>query len=129
MENRNIHMFVSQHIRFLDMLQKWKSEYSMFRIGKHRNIDLFVFEHIQFLESEISVIRKHRTYNFCNRKCQKIGKYAFPSLQKVNKLNMYFSSNVIYSNVYMDRKSGNNIKINETNAFPIFAFQNVDNQQ
>ena len=79
MENRKIHMFVFQHIGFLDMLQNGKSEYSMFHIGKHRNIDLFVFEHVQFPESEIAVIQKHRTYNFCNRKCQKIGKYDFSS--------------------------------------------------
>ena len=72
----------------------------------NKNIDLFIFEHVQFLESEILVIRKHRTYDFCNRKCQKIEKYVFPSLQNVNKLNMYFSSNVYYSNLSTDRKSG-----------------------
>ena len=87
-------------------------------------MDLFVFEHVQFSESEMSVIRKHRTYDFCNRKCPKIEKYAFLSSQNVNKLKMYLSSNVIYSNVSMDRKSGNKIKINETNTFPISAFEN-----
>ena len=78
----------------------------------NKNIDLFVFEHVQFPESEISVIRKHRTYDFCNRKCHKLEKYAFTCSQNVNKLNMYFKSNVIYLNVSTDRKSGNNIKIN-----------------
>ena len=129
MENWNINMFVFQHIGFLYMLQNQKSEYSMFCIGKHRSIDLFVFEHVQFLESEILVIQKHRTYNFCNRKCRKSEKYAFLSSQNVNKLNMYFSSNVVYSNVSTDQKYGNNIKINATNAFPISAFENQKSEQ
>ena len=89
----------------------------------NRNMDLFIFEHVQFSESEMSVIRKHRTYNFCNRKCRKIGKYVFPRSQNVNKLKMYLSSNVIYSNVSTDRKQGNKIKINETNTFLISAFE------
>ena len=90
---------------------------------------MFVFEHVQFPESEILVIRKQRTYDFCNRKCRKIKKYAFPSSQNVKKLNMYFSSNLIYSKVSMDQKSGKNIQINETNAFPIFAFENWKSDQ
>ena len=83
-------MFLFEHIRFLDL----NLQYEISEIY-NKNIDLFVFEHVQFLESEISVNRKHRTYNFCNRKCRKIRKYAFSSSQNVNKLNMYFSSNVI----------------------------------
>ena len=56
-------------------------------------------------------------------------KYYFPSSQNVNKLNMYFSSNVIYSNVSTDQKWGNKIKINETNAFSISAFENRKSDQ
>ena len=52
----------------------------------NRNMGLFVFEHVQFPESEMLVIQKHRTYDFCNRKCRKIQKYAFPCSQNVNKL-------------------------------------------
>ena len=70
------------------------------------------------------VIRKHRTYDFCNRKCHKIEKYAFPCSQNVNKLKLYLSSNVIYSNVSTDRKLGNKIKINEPNTFLISARKN-----
>ena len=61
--NRNIDMFVFEHIGFLDMLQNRKSEDSMFLIGKHRTyistfqnveignrkMDMFVFQHIGFL--------------------------------------------------------------------------------
>ena len=95
----------------------------------NRKMDLFLFEHVQFLESEMSVIRKHRTYDFCNRKCPKIGKYAFSNSQNVNKLKMYLSSNVIYSNVSIHRKWGNTIKINDTNAFSISALENWKSDQ
>ena len=41
--------------------------------------------------------------NFFNRKCHKIRKYVIPYLQNVNKLKMYFSSNVIYSYASIER--------------------------
>ena len=62
-KNRNINMFVFEHIGFLDMLQNRKLEDSMFLIGKHRtyisrfrnveignrNMDMFIFQHIIFM--------------------------------------------------------------------------------
>ena len=45
-----------------------------------------------------SYSKRYKKY-LCNRKCRKIGKYVIPYSQNVNKLKMYFSSNVICSDV------------------------------
>ena len=103
---------LQNHSSFDCQLQNIRPKFPNSKMSKiyNKNIDLFIFEHVQFSESEISLNRKHRTYNFCNRKCWKIGKYAFLTLQNANKLNMYFSSNVIYSNVSTDWKSGKKMR-------------------
>ena len=70
-------MFLFEHIRFLDMLQNFISEYSMFLIARkynidytevseigNRNMDMFVFEHIGFM------------YMSQNRKILNLAKFA-----------------------------------------------------
>ena len=91
---------------FRNLQSKIETQKSRFNIIPSVNYMILTINYrlrVNFQNRKFQLFKIYKN-KFCNRKCRKIGKYAIPYSQKVNKLKMYFSSNVIYS--YVSTESG-----------------------